>query len=203
MDINQLIDQLCEKHYFISESFIPQELTQVLHEESNQLWHQGDYRSARIGHGTSEQLKAEIRSDKIHWLDSAHLTDAQKRYWQLIDELRVEVNRAFYFGLHDFEAHFAVYPEGSFYKKHLDQFQKTPYRFVTCILYMNKDWKPEYGGQLRIYLPDSDDYFDVEPTFGKFVCFLSASLYHEVLPAKRERFSLTGWLRKEKVLFGV
>ncbi|TNE73070.1 2OG-Fe(II) oxygenase [bacterium] len=203
MDLNQLLDQLYSQHYFISEDFIPNSLTQSLFEEGYRLWDEGDYRSARIGNGTDEQLKTEIRSDKIHWLNEQQLTPVQQEYWNRIDELRGEINRAFYFGLHDFEAHFAVYPEGSFYKKHLDQFAKTPYRFVTCLLYLNKDWKPEYGGQLRIYLPDSEDYFDVEPTFGKFVCFLSGSLYHEVLPSKRERFSLTGWLRKEKVLFGV
>jgi len=35
----------------------------------------------------------------------------------------------------------------------------------------------------------------VLPEGGKLVVFLSESMEHEVLPASRERFSLTGWLR--------
>jgi SM-20-related protein len=68
---------------------------------------------------------------------------------------------------------------------------------------LNHDWKPEHGGQLRIYKngEDESDFVEVLPEFGRFVCFLSGSVYHEVMPAHRERFSLTGWLRKEYLPF--
>lgn len=198
--IDSILDDLFLKHYSIQENFLAQEVTEALYKEGTALWNLGDFRSAKIGKGNEEQLRSEIRSDKIHWLNPLELSENQQIYFDKIDELRLAVNQTFYYGLQEFEAHFAVYPEGSFYKKHLDQFAKNPNRYVTCLLYLNKDWKPKHGGQLRVYLPDSDNYFDVEPTFGKFVCFLSASLYHEVIPSNRERFSLTGWLRKEVVL---
>jgi SM-20-related protein len=35
---------------------------------------------------------------------------------------------------------------------------------------------------------------DVLPVAGRLVCFRSDLLEHEVLPATRERLSLTGWL---------
>ncbi|MCO6705038.1 2OG-Fe(II) oxygenase, partial [Streptomyces sp. CHB9.2] len=37
---------------------------------------------------------------------------------------------------------------------------------------------------------------DVLPLGGSLVCFLSGQLPHEVLPATRERLSLTGWFRR-------
>ncbi len=37
---------------------------------------------------------------------------------------------------------------------------------------------------------------DVMPQAGTFVAFLAADFDHEVLPARRERASLTGWLRR-------
>jgi SM-20-related protein len=201
--IDTIIDDLLEKNYSIQQSILTEEIIQQLYEEGLACWESGEFRTARIGKGDEEQKRPEIRSDKIHWLDPEKLSSNQNIYWNFIDELRNEVNRTFFFGLKDFEAHFAVYPEGAFYKKHLDQFTKTPHRFVSCILYLNKDWKPEQGGQLRIYKDGENemDFLDIQPEFGKFVCFLSGNLYHEVLPAKRERFSLTGWLRKESIPF--
>jgi len=201
--IDSIIDDLIEKNYSIQTSLFTESIIQTLFEEGLNLWESGDFRTARIGRGDEEQKRTEIRSDKIHWLDPNALSTTQNEYWKFIEELKVQVNRTFFFGLHDFEAHYAVYPEGAFYKKHLDQFTKTPHRFVSCLLYLNKNWKPEEGGQLRIYKNGTDetDFIDIQPEFGKFVCFLSGSLYHEVLPANRERFSLTGWLRKEAIPF--
>ena len=48
---------------------------------------------------------------------------------------------------------------------------------------------------MRLYLADGRE-LDVLPEAGTLVVFLSADLPHEVLPATRERLSLTGWLRR-------
>jgi len=98
----------------------------------------------------------------------------------------------------EFEAHFAVYPKGSFYRKHLDQFRGIGNRTLTAILYLNKDWRDEYGGQLRIYTdPDNPAFYvDVSPQGGTLVTFLSARYLHEVLPSTRPRKSITGWFKK-------
>jgi SM-20-related protein len=36
---------------------------------------------------------------------------------------------------------------------------------------------------------------DIEPLGGRLVCFLTAGREHEVLPAGRERLSISGWFR--------
>ncbi|MNP51674.1 hypothetical protein D3C76_1460150 [compost metagenome] len=66
---------------------------------------------------------------------------------------------------------------------------------VSAVVYLNEGWLPTYGGQLRMYLED-DHVYDVEPVGGCLVVFLSGEVPHEVLPATRERLSLTGWFRR-------
>jgi SM-20-related protein len=85
-----------------------------------------------------------------------------------------------------------IYPPGSYYKRHLDQFKKDDHRKLSVICYLNENWKEEEGGQLRIYLPDKD--IDVLPIAGRLVCFRSDQLEHEVLRATRPRLSITGWI---------
>ena len=108
------------------------------------------------------------------------------------------LNRRCFFGLKSFEGHFARYPVGSFYKRHLDQFHAVPHRIVTVILYLNDSWTEADGGQLRMYFPQEDGserVEDVLPLGGRLVVFLSEEIPHEVLPTHKERISITGWLR--------
>jgi SM-20-related protein len=46
-----------------------------------------------------------------------------------------------------------------------------------------------------MYLDESVEH-DVVPAGGCLVVFLSGEVPHEVLPATRERLSLTGWFRR-------
>ena len=62
-------------------------------------------------------------------------------------------------------------------------------------MYLNDGWQAEDGGQLRLYLADGQ-VRDVLPEAGTLVVFLSADIPHEVLPASRDRLSLTGWFRR-------
>jgi SM-20-related protein len=70
-------------------------------------------------------------------------------------------------------------------------------RTLSCILYLNPNWRPEDGGALRIYTDPEDPgrFFEVEPRGGTLATFLSARFEHEVMPCTRERLSLTGWLK--------
>ena len=112
-----------------------------------------------------------------------------------MDGLRQALNRGLYLGLEDFECHFALYPPGAFYQKHLDRFRDDDRRTVSAVLYLNDDWQPQDGGELRLYLPDGAER-EVPPLGGSLVLFLSSDFPHEVLPANRERLSLTGWFRR-------
>lgn len=54
------------------------------------------------------------------------------------------------------------------------------------------------GGALRLYDSAHPEaaYREVLPAGGTVVCFLSDPVWHEVMPAQRERRSLTGWFRR-------
>jgi len=116
-------------------------------------------------------------------------------YMGVMDGLRLAMNRSLFLGLEDFESHFAMYPPGAFYLKHVDRFRDDDRRMVSAVIYLNDAWLPEHGGQLRMYLKGGVEY-DVVPTGGCLVVFLSGEVPHEVLPATRERLSLTGWFRR-------
>ena len=101
--------------------------------------------------------------------------------------------------LHDIETHLAVYPIDGVYLKHLDQLKQisdtpTQVRQLSSVLYLNDNWQAHEGGELRLHL-NSQEYVDFLPTAGRLMLFLSAEFWHEVLPATRNRISLTGWFR--------
>jgi len=157
---------------------------------------EGDFRQAGVGRKSTFQIRPEIRNDKVLWLDPDAPTQLQASYLERLEILRQRINQGLMLGLFGFEAHFALYPKGSFYRRHLDQFASARHRTVTCILYLNNQWKAEDGGALRIYLPQTDGSeksVDIQPQGGSAVFFLSSDFEHEVLPSFRERFSLTGW----------
>jgi SM-20-related protein len=69
---------------------------------------------------------------------------------------------------------------------------------LSIALYLNADWRAEDGGALRLYLEAAGraPYADIAPVGGTLVAFRSERFPHAVLPARRERLSLTGWFRR-------
>lgn len=193
----RIVDCVADRGWSVTPDFLPRPATAALLEEEKRLWKLGAFKAAAIGRGPEQVLKPEIRSDRIAWLDPAELTPATDAYCDVLKVLRDRLNGELYLGLRSFEGHFAAYPPGSFYKRHLDQHRNTPHRIVSCILYLNEGWLPSDGGHLRIY--ENERCFDIAPEAGTFVCFRSDLIEHEVLPTNRTRFSITGWLRREAV----
>ncbi len=102
------------------------------------------------------------------------------------------INQSLYLSLKDYEIHMTIYPVGSYYKRHLDQFKQDDHRKLSVICYLNDEWKDDHGGQLRMYL--DNHHLDILPVGGRLICFRSDMIEHEVLPATRDRLSLTGWI---------
>ncbi len=157
------------------------------------------YRPARIGRENVARQVNSIRSDKILWLD-AEVDPRVAQYLANMDQLRREINQQWFLGLFNYECHFARFSSGDFYKTHLDAFadvnNPSGNRKLSSVYYLNKDWQPEDGGELVIYSPQSGaELVRVTPKLGTLVLFLSEEFPHEVLPSRRERYSLTGWFR--------
>jgi SM-20-related protein len=158
------------------------------------LEEQGALRAARIGRGANERLAPEVRGDFIAWLSEPAL-DAEQRLLARLDEMRIELNRALMAGLEDFQGHFALFPSGTSYARHVDRLAGTDVRAISVVLYLNEGWGEADGGCFRIYTGGGASQ-DVLPVGGRLVAFLSDRFEHEVLPATRDRLSFTGWYRR-------
>ena len=155
------------------------------------------FKKAGIGRSLEKQINENVRGDYIQWIDRTNATPAIQVYMEKLSQLMSSLNQSLFLSLKDFEVHMTIYPIGSFYKRHLDQFKKDDHRKLSVICYLNEKWKEEDSGQLRVYLPErSKDFF---PLAGRLVCFRSDLLEHEVLPATRERLSLTGWMLDREI----
>ncbi|TAE18406.1 MAG: hypothetical protein EAZ95_04195 [Bacteroidetes bacterium] len=197
--IDALLDSIAEKDWGIVETCLPHEAVQGLKQDLLHKQAQGLFKQAGVGKAGEAQVLTQIRGDETLWWDEKVLTSSEQLYHDYINTLQTALNQAFFLGLREFECHYACYPAGAFYQKHLDSFRKSNSRLISCILYLNEDWQAEHGGQLRIYKPDNEAFEDVLPTAGKLVCMRSDTVWHEVLPATRTRYSVTGWLRRQEI----
>jgi SM-20-related protein len=196
--LDRISSEIYQNSYVVVDDFVDQDFRKALLEEQCDLLNSGKFRQAAVGSGAQKQVRTEIRSDEVLWMEQENLSALQKAYWKKVDQIRQVLNQRCFLGLKSFEGHFARYPIGSYYKKHLDQFQQVPHRVVTVILYLNESWTETDEGALRMYFPQEDGterMEDVFPLGGRLVVFLSAEIPHEVLPTKKERISITGWLR--------
>ena len=153
----------------------------------------GDFEAARIGAGRSLQRREDIRGDSICWI-TPPLWPAEQTLLEQLEQLRLELNREGGLGLFELELHYAWYPPGAGYARHVDQPQGRAQRRVSLVLYLNEGWTPAAGGELRIF-DTADRHRDIEPLAGRLVCFLTPGREHAVLPTQRDRLSISGWFR--------
>lgn len=196
-EFEPIIDGILSEGYGLVDDFLtPAEVT-ALSQRLRERRSAGQFRTAGIG---NQQVTVEtaIRGDEILWIDEATATPEETTFLNRIGEFVQYVNQTCYLGLRDYEFHYALYPPGTFYKRHLDQFRSDSRRKLSVICYLNANWHETDGGQLALYLPQDNSLertVTVQPTGGRLVCFESGRLEHEVLPATRERLSVTGWLK--------
>ena len=149
---------------------------------------------AGIGREGDFRVERNVRGDRIHWLSRQDA--AQARYLEQMEALRLMLNRQLFLGLFEFEAHFAHYPPGAFYRRHVDSFVGAANRVLSTVSYLNSEWQPGDGGELLLYAGSSDEVVArVEPRAGTLAIFLSEEIPHEVRPARRDRYSIAGWYR--------
>ena len=195
-----IIDAVADTGYCIVDNFLPQQQSQALYDYSQQLPAQY-WNMAGIGRQHSQAINTMVRNDRIYWLTSEQPEHAD--YLAIMEELRVEFNRSLFMGLFDYECHLAHYPNGAFYKKHLDAFKGRSNRVLTTVFYLNPQWQEDDGGQLVIYGAKGEALETVLPQQGRLVVFLSDRFVHEVLPSKHDRFSVTGWFRINASVSGI
>ena len=156
--------------------------------------HKGEFLPAKVGSQGGRVRKEEIRGDYTFWIDPLNPPIELQSLIKFLKNLRDAINKRFFLGLQEFECHLAYYPPGTFYKKHLDRFEKNSSRSLSFIFYLNQEWNDNDGGELVIYHQDGKVVETVNPRPGSFICFLSGDFPHEVKSALKERRSFTGWM---------
>jgi SM-20-related protein len=197
LDDDLVISTLIAQGYVIIDQFLPESSVAALAHVAKTTFANHAMSSARTG--KHAEMRQDIRGDHIYWLEENSPDPATQQYLSQMQQLKQHINEQLYMGLASLETHFAIYPVGAVYQKHLDQFSghvstQINTRKISAILYLNSDWQAMDGGELRLYINDQK-WEDILPIGGRLVLFLSADFWHEVLPATRERISLSGWFR--------
>jgi SM-20-related protein len=193
--VDALVAGVAAHGYAIVPCFLSAAAVDALRERAEAAFAGGRMTLAAIGRGGARQRDATVRGDAILWLDEATADATECALLATLDEVRRRVNEALFAGLWDFEGHYARYPAGAGYARHVDRFRDQDTRVLSFVLYLNPNWQADAGGALRLHV-EGDESIDVQPIGGTAVAFLADVFAHEVLPATRPRWSFTGWFRR-------
>lgn len=183
------MDEIANKNYVVIDDFLSKTEYQLL--RSVFIKKLPSFTPAGIGALNENKIVEGIRGDHTLWLDKKRDTELDP-IWNIIDETMSIFNRYCFLSLSGYEFHFANYPPGGHYDKHLDQFQKRNNRTISFVLYLNENWQKEDGGELEIFHEDGSSLF-VEPIGTRLVMFRSDLVPHAVIKSNKNRYSLTGW----------
>ena len=189
-----LIDSYLDNNVGIDNYFLNEDLSNGLHQNILQLQKDDLMSAAGIGNNEVKDGNQKMRGDKIYWMDKSHDNIYEQEFLQQIENFIDRLNSTCYTGINGYEFHYAVYEEGSFYKRHKDQFKNDSNRKYSLINYLNNNWLEEDGGQLLVY--QNEAVQKIQPQSQTAVFFKSDEMEHEVIKANRCRMSVTGWLKR-------
>lgn len=186
-----ICDGLSDPGWVVLRDFLDPPSTAAIETMLRTRWESGALRPAGIGRGRTFQVRPDIRSDQVLWVDTEAPPAPLAVYLHRMEALRRLLNEQLFLGLQEYECHLTTYPRGSFYRRHLDRFADQARRQVSTIFYLNPHWRQADGGELRI---ETDQGIrSVLPEAGTLVVFRAADFWHEVRRARRLRLSVTGW----------
>ncbi len=188
----KLIQGLLDKGFESVDSWLTNEELVCLRKSLLVHYENDDFHTAGIGNKVNLQTLEQVRNDHIYWVDFSKANAYEQLFHSKITDFIDYLNRTCFTGIQSFEFQYAVYDEGSFYKKHVDRFMNDDKRQFSVVFYLSEDWKEGDGGELRLYLDHQEH--EIKPVPGRMV-FFQSDIPHEVLVSKQMRLSLTGWLK--------
>ncbi len=191
---DELINSFIDDNVGIADNFLSASLSANLQQNIHDLQEGEQMKYAGIGNEAIADTTQKMRGDKICWLDKKNNNIYEQEFLDRVEDFIDHLNQTCYTGINDYEFHYAVYGQGSAYKKHKDQFKTDNKRKYSLICYLNDDWKLADGGELVIY--QNEKAQTISPNAQKAVFFKSDEMEHEVLMANKPRMSITGWLKR-------
>ncbi|NLN24894.1 MAG: 2OG-Fe(II) oxygenase [Bacteroidetes bacterium] len=190
-----IIEDLINQQYSVVDHFFSDKEVSLLRHSLLAKYDSDRFKKSAIGSRTQEEIDKTIRGDFIFWIDENRQGEAEQAFFTKINEFVQYLNTTCFTGILEKEFHYAVYPVGTFYKRHLDTFQNDDRRKLSLVCYLNEEnWPKENGGELTIYTNVGE--IDILPLPGRVVIFESQFLEHEVKRVQAsKRLSITGWLK--------
>ncbi|MEZ4778035.1 MAG: 2OG-Fe(II) oxygenase [Flavobacteriaceae bacterium] len=190
-----IIEDLINLKYSVVDGFFSEVEVTALRNNLLAKYEEDRFKKSAIGNRTNEEVDKTIRGDFILWIDENKTDIAEQLFFRKINELVEYLNRTCFMGILEKEFHYALYPKGTFYRRHIDTFQNDDRRKLSIVCYLNEHyWPVENGGELTLYINDTP--LDLLPIPGRIVIFESQLIEHEVKQVKAsERLSITGWLK--------
>ena len=203
------LDALTSKGYVVIENFLPEILQEGLRQDVRSLRKQDRFSVAKIGQDSTNTLNTKIRVAETCFLGRSKLgdtpNDSRSQLYDVLDLIRRDLPQPLDSALSEFL--YAYYPSGGFYRRHRDAIPGSAsiLRKYSLLLYLNKDWKEEDKGKLRMHMDAGGDelptghepnFMDVAPKGGTLILFDSAQVPHEVLDTQAERVAIVGWFNR-------
>ena len=137
-----LLRQLLTDGWIYFDAVFDKEALRALQVESGYV----TYRDATL---TDGKRVPDIRGDRIRWIvhDDKSTLPIGNFYLQCVEELGQVLNRLFFCGIKQCEAHYACYPKGFGYDWHTDNPQGRDERVMSAVYYLNDDWTAQYCGR--------------------------------------------------------
>jgi SM-20-related protein len=189
VEVDQIIQDIRSQGWSFKQNIF--NLDQLQH---IQELYESDFLPAKVGKTHQLHRNEEIRGDWIRWIDTLTPPAQLHDLINLLEQLKISLNQNFFLGLKEFECHLAKYPVNSFYKTHVDRFEKDSSRSFTFIFYLHEAWDKKDGGELVLYNKSGEIIETILPLPGSMLCFMSEEFPHEVKTCFKERRSLTGWM---------
>jgi len=198
-EYDQIISALNRQGWSVTDTTVVPSWCGELRAHAEQLWQAGAFEPGEFGLDLANGQQPEVRGDSICWVQPGSSV-AKLPFFEWMAALRGVLNERFNLGVRSQEFHFARYPEGRGYRKHLDQHRGRNLRKISVVLYLNPDWNTALGGELCFYQP-TDPETEIArfaPMNARLAVFVSGLMPHAVLPCRDTRWSVTGWLRTDE-----
>jgi SM-20-related protein len=190
---DELVASLGREGWAVSPLAVSPGLVDGLVEEMTRRERAGELKPAGIGREGIAHARG-VRHACASWIDGR--SQAEQALLRMADDLRRALNRRLYLGLFEFEAQFLLYPAGGFYARHVDSLAGARNRIVSLVMYLNKGWRAENGGELLIWRgADEQPVATIAPEAGTLVLMLSEEIPHEARAATVTRRAIAGWFR--------
>jgi SM-20-related protein len=145
--IGRIADAISRDGYSLTDGAVPPAMLDALFVHLCGLT-DAELSRAGVGREKDFQLNRFVRTDETCWLEAGHPASAAFLGW--MEQLRLGLRQRLFLGLFDYEAHYARYAPGAFYRKHRDAFADgASNRVLSTVLYLNPGWKAEDGGEIE------------------------------------------------------